>query len=89
MTSFSIDERIARDFIVKEKPDVVVVIADATNILRSLYLFVLIRELGANTVLVLNMIDMIEGKIEINKKNLEEILNVPVVLTIALKGGRY
>ncbi|MGC8979265.1 ferrous iron transport protein B [Caldisericum sp.] len=86
LTSFSIDERIARDFIVKEKPDVVVVIADATNILRSLYLFVLIRELGANTVLVLNMIDMIEGKIEINKKNLEEILNVPVVLTIALKG---
>ncbi|BAL80572.1 ferrous iron transport protein B [Caldisericum exile] len=85
LTSFSIDERIARDFIIKEKPDVVIVIADATNLLRSLYLFVLVRELGANVVLDINMVDMIEGKIDINNKQMENLLKVPVVLTSAIK----
>ncbi|MGB9735328.1 MAG: ferrous iron transport protein B [bacterium] len=83
--SYSIDERIARDFIIKEKPDVVVCIADATNLMRNLYLCVLFRELGVNAVLDLNMFDLIESKYEINLKKMEELLGIPVVATSGKK----
>jgi len=85
LTSYSIDERIARDFIVKELPDVVVCITDATNLARNLYLLILLRELGVNTILNLNMSDMIEGKIEINIEKMEELLGIPVVMTSGIK----
>jgi len=85
LTSYSIDERIARDFIVKELPDVVVCITDATNLARNLYLLILLRELGVNTILDLNMSDMIEGKIEINIEKMEELLGIPVVMTSGIK----
>lgn len=67
LTSYSIDERIARDFIINETPDVVVCIVDSTNLVRNMYLLILLRELGANVVLDLNMSDMIEGKFEIDE----------------------
>ncbi|MGC8814105.1 ferrous iron transport protein B [Dictyoglomus sp.] len=86
LTAFSIDERIARDFILKEKPDVVVCVADATNLLRSLYLFVLLRELGANAILDLNMGDLIEGKIKVDIEGMEKALGAPVVITSGIKG---
>ncbi len=86
LTSYSIDERVARDFIVKENPDVVISVADSTNIERNLYLTVSLLELGANIVLDLNMADIIEKKnIKIDIKKLGEILGVPVVLTSAVK----
>ena len=86
LTSYSIDERIARDFIVKEVPDVVICIADATNLARNMYLLLLLRELGANTILNLNMSDMIEGKLEINIEKMEKLLDIPVVTTSGTKG---
>ena len=86
LTSYSIDERIARDFIVRGDQDVVVTIIDSTNLERNLYLTVLILELGANVVLDLNMSDLIKRmNVEIDTGKLGEILKVPVVLTSALK----
>jgi len=86
LTPYSIDERIARDFIVKEKPDMVVCVADASNLTRNMYLLVLLRELGANTILDLNMIDMVEGKLDINIEEIKKLLGIPVIKTIGTKG---
>ncbi|MFX1451837.1 MAG: FeoB small GTPase domain-containing protein [Promethearchaeota archaeon] len=82
LTARSIDEVVARDFIMNEKPDVVVDIVDATNLERNLYLTVLLLELGANVVIALSMWDMVEvsgAKIDI--KLLSERLGVPIVPT--------
>ncbi len=87
LTSYSIDERIARDFIVKERPDVVVSIIDSTNIKRNLYHTISLIELGANVIIDLNMADILEQKkIKIDTKKMEELLGVPVVLTSGTKG---
>ncbi len=87
LTPYTIDERIARDFIVKEKPELVVVIADASNLERNLYLLIEIMQLTKKTLLVLNMVDIAEKKgIKINHQSLSKILGIPVVKTIANKG---
>ena len=87
LTSYSIDELIARNFIVDEKPDVVVDIIDATNLERNLYLTFLLLELGANVVIALNMWDVARGRdIKIDVKKLEKLLDVPVVPTVATTG---
>jgi len=87
LTAYSMEEIIARDFIVEGKPDVVVDIVDASNLERNLYLAVQILELGANLVLDLNMMDMAEARDHrIDVKALSELLGVPVVPTVANKG---
>ena len=50
LTAYSIDERIARDFLTKEAPDVVVCVIDASNLERNLYLVVQLLEMGENVV---------------------------------------
>jgi Fe2+ transport system protein B len=86
LTSRAIDELIARDYIIEEKPDVVVDIIDASNIERNLYLTVLLLELEANLVVALNMSDMAEDKgYSIDAKKLSELLGVPVVTTVATR----
>ena len=90
VTSYSMDERIARDFIVRGKPDVVVTVTDATNIERNLYLTISLLELGANVMVDLNMSDIIQRKnVKIDTKKMEEILGVPVVLTSAVKAKGF
>ncbi len=87
LTSYSIDEKVARDFIVKEKPDVVVSVVDATNIEKNLYLTISLLELGANVVLDLNMVDILRAKnVKIDKEKLQKLIGVPVVLTAAVNG---
>ena len=86
LSPYSIDERIARDFILNEKPDIVVCIVDSTNLSRNLYLFLSLKELGARTILALNMVDLIGGKYSIDEKLMEELLRTPVVKTIATRG---
>jgi len=87
LTAYSLEEIIARDFIVEGKPDVVVDIVDASNLERNLYLAVQILELGANLVIALNMTDMAESRgHEIDVKALSELLGVPVIPTVANKG---
>ena len=88
LSAYSIDERIARDFIIKENPDVVVNVVDATNIERNLYLSLMLLELGTNVVIALNMADILEKKkINIDIEKMSKLLeNIPIVLISATKG---
>lgn len=86
LSASSLDEKVARDFLVNEKPDVVVCIIDSSNFERNFYLVTQLLEMGVNLVLDLNMIDVMDKKgITINENMLSLILNVPVVKTIANK----
>ncbi len=60
LSAFSIDEKIARDFLLCENPDLVVVVLDSSNIERNLYLLTQVRELGIPVLLVFNMWDLAE-----------------------------
>jgi len=84
LTAQAVDELIARNYIVEEKPDVVVDIVDTSNIERNLYLTYLLLELKANLVIALNMFDVAARKgYEIDVEELSERIGVPVVPTIA------
>ncbi len=85
LSAASLDERLSRDFIVNQKPDLVVCIVDSTNLVRNLYLFVLLKELGVKTLLVLNMTDMVENVLEIDGHLLAKSLKTTVVKTTATK----
>ena len=87
LTAYTIDELIARNFIVEENPHVVVDIINATNLERNLYLTISLLEMGANVVIALNMIDLAKKEgYEVDHERLSQILKVPVVPTIAIKG---
>ena len=84
LTAHSIDELVARDYIVKEKPDVVIDIVDASNLERNLYLTFQLLELEANVVIALNKYDVAESLgYEINIDELSRMLGVRVVPTVA------
>jgi len=86
LTAVSSEEIVARDFIVEAKPDVVIVIVDATNLERNLYLVLQVLELTDNVVVALNMMDQVESKgVKIDVEALSGQLGVPVVPTVALK----
>ena len=80
LTAYSIEEIVARDYVVDDAPDIVVHIVDACNIERNLYLCAQLLELGANVVVALNMVKMAEKKgISIDEKKMSHYLGVPVV----------
>jgi len=84
LTAYTIDEIVARDFIVDERPDVVVHIVDASNLERNLYLTTQLMELGTRVVIALNMVDVVEKRGDIiDIKKMAEFLEIPVVRTIA------
>ncbi len=83
ITAYSIEEIVARDFILDEKPDVVVAIIDASNLERNLYLATQIRELDTKVIFALNMVDVASDKgIKIDTEKITELLDVPVVKMI-------
>ncbi len=87
LTAYSEEELVARDFLVNEKPDVVIDIVDASNLERNLYLACQFKELGIPLVIALNMIDVARDRgIEIKTGRLSELLGVPVVPIIARSG---
>jgi ferrous iron transport protein B len=87
LSPYTLEEVIARDYIVDQKPDVVINIVDSTNIERNLYLSTQLMELGVPVVIALNMIDVLEVKGDkINIDMLEKYLGVPIVPTSARKG---
>ncbi|MBN2499340.1 MAG: ferrous iron transport protein B [Anaerolineales bacterium] len=87
LSAFSLEETIARDFLLTEKPDVVITVVDAANLERNLYLTLQVLELGIPMVVALNMADMAEARgIRINQATLSAQLGVPVVFTVARKG---
>jgi len=84
LTAYSLEELVARDFLVNERPDVVVDIVDASNLDRNLYLALLFKEMGVPLVIALNMVDMAEARgIEVDVDVLSTLLDVPVVPTVA------
>ncbi len=86
LTAYSIDEIIARNFIVEEKPDVVIDIVDTSNLERNLYLAVQFMELKVPLIIALNMADIAEKQgLKIDRKSFSKILGVPLVFTVATK----
>lgn len=87
LTAYSIDEVVTRDFLLDEKPDVIVDVMDSTNLERHLYLCLQFQELGIPVIGALNMSDEAEAKgIRINDRALESVLGVPMVKTVGPKG---
>ena len=87
LTAYSPEEIVARDFIVEDKPDVVVVVMDAANLERNLYLAVQVLELGAPVAIALNMSDVAEGRgIRIDRERLSALLGgVPMARTVGTR----
>jgi ferrous iron transport protein B len=84
LTAHSLEERIARDYILKESPDVVIVIANAAALERNLYLMAELLSLPVPVVLGLNMMDVAERQgIQIEPNVLEAALGLPVVSMVA------
>lgn len=87
LSPYSKEEIIARDYIIDEKPDLIINIVDATNIERNLYLTTQVIEFGVPVVVALNMMDAVEAKGDkIDISVIEKYLGVPVVPTAASKG---
>lgn len=84
--AYSEDEVVARDFIMKDNPDIVINVVDATNIERNLYLTTQLLEMGTKVIIALNMMDEAKEKnISIDTKKLSKELGVPVIATVASK----
>lgn len=87
LTAYSVEEVVARDFLIHEQPQVVINITDAANLERNLYLTCQFLELGVPVVVALNMIDVArERGISIDIAKLAGLLNVPVVAISARSG---
>ena len=87
LSPYSIEEVIARNYIIDEAPDVVVDVVDAANIDRNLYLTAQLLEMGVPAILALNMADVAHQRgIAIDKEILSQLLGVPVIETIGRKG---
>jgi len=86
LTAYSIEERVARNFLIDEKPDVVVDIIDASNIERNLYLATQLIELRVPLVLALNMSDVARARgVKFDLQQLSELLGTPIVQTVGHK----
>lgn len=86
LSPYTQEEIIARDYLVHERPDVIIDVVDATNLERNLYLTVQLMELGIPIVIALNIYDEAEKKgyrIDINA--MEKMLGVRVIPTVATK----
>lgn len=87
LTAYSVEEVVARDFLVNERPRVTINIVDASSLERNLYLTIQFLELGIPTCVALNMIDVASNRgIEIDHEKLGHLLGVPVVPILARNG---
>jgi ferrous iron transport protein B len=86
-SSYSLEERVAKNFIIDEQPDVIVNIVDASNIKRSMYLTFSLLETGVPVVVVLNMMDIAkEHGLSIDSEKISQMLGVLVVEASGAKG---
>jgi ferrous iron transport protein B len=87
LTAYSLEEVTARNYLVNEKPGIVIDIVDASNLERNLYLTTQFLEMGLPVCLALNMIDVASKRgMEIDTEALAVSLGVPVVTTVARSG---
>ena len=87
LSPYTLEEVVARTYLVTEKPDVILNIVDGTNVERNLYLTTQLIELGLPVVVAVNMMDLVrKNGDEISPKKLSDALGCPVVEISALKG---
>ena len=88
LTAFSEEERVAREFIIKEKPDLVVLVLNAAALERSLYLLAEVLLLNRPVIVALNMLDVASQQgIQIDTQALQNSLGIPVVPMIAKRNS--
>jgi ferrous iron transport protein B len=87
LNASSPEEMIARDYLVSGGSDAVIVVVDAANLERNLYLAVQVLETGVPTILVLNMTDVASSRgIDVDSAGLSARLGIPVVAMVARSG---
>ena len=87
LTSFSLEERVTRDFLLTESPDVVINVVDASSLKRSLYFTFQLLEMEFPTVVALNMMDVAQRNgVQIDISRLQHSLGVDVIPTVGRKG---
>ncbi len=86
LTSYTMEEKIAREFILSDEVDLIINVADASSLEHSLYLTLQLLELGKPVVMALNMMDIVEKRgMEIDLHRLPEMLGIPVIPVSARK----
>ncbi|MGP1485386.1 MAG: FeoB small GTPase domain-containing protein [Campylobacter sp.] len=86
-SSYSLEEKVAKDFIINEKPDLILNVVDASNLKRNLYLTFQLLEIGVAVVVVLNMFDVAKRRgIVIDAQKIAQFLKCPVICASASKG---
>ena len=86
LSPYTLEEKVAREYLVDERPDLIVNLVDGSNLIRNLYLTSQFIELGIPTILALNMVDIVKQRGDkIDKDSLSELLGCPVVEIIASK----
>lgn len=86
LSSYTMEEQVARQYILSDEVDVIVDVADASSLERNLYLTLQLLELGKPVVLALNMMDIVEKRgMEIDLHRLPEMLGIPVIPVSARK----
>ncbi len=87
LSSYTLEEVVTRNYLIEEKPDVILNLVDASNIERNLYLTTQLAEMGVPMVIALNMMDVVrKNGDQIDVKSLSESLGCPVIETAAVKG---
>ncbi len=87
LTTFNPEEKYVRDFLLYQKPDVVINILDVSNLERNLYLTTQLMEMGLNMVLVVNMYDELTARGDIFKYHvLSEMIGIPIIPAVSKKG---
>ncbi|OHD06467.1 MAG: ferrous iron transport protein B [Spirochaetes bacterium GWD1_27_9] len=84
LSTYTLEEKVTRNYLINERPNLILNIVDATNLERQLFLTMQLLFIGIPTILVLNMIDEVEEKgNKIDTKRLSELLGVQIVETVA------
>ncbi len=88
LSAYSLEEIVTRDFVLRDKPDVIIDVLDSTNLERNLYLCLQFQELGVPIVAALNMSDEAERLgIQIDTDLLSQILGIPFIKTVGTRGA--
>jgi len=86
-SSYSLEEKVAKEYIINEQPDIIVNVIDASNLKRNLYLTFQLLEMGLPVVVVLNMIDVAQRRgLKIDSKKISSMLKCPVIEANGAKG---
>ena len=87
LTTYTQEEVVARNYIVEQKPALIIDVVDASNLERNLYLSTQLLEMGVPTIIALNMVDAAERRgYQVDADNLSRLLGVPVIPTVASRG---